>query len=194
MAMHTELWFPSAIWSCVLHNLDNNIIKEFAYDLKKQDRGRTLSNHGGYQSSDLKLGQCNELDKLVSTLNAEVESICKQIAIYPLEIKNIWININPQYCYNNLHNHVGSVLSGVYYVEAKEGNGNISFERTDGAENFLPAQNIQTNYFNSYGSNYKSTTGALYIFPGWLKHKVDSNKIKDDRISISFNYGVKNEN
>ena len=44
-----------------------------------------------------------------------------------LEIQNLWININVPGSYNELHNHVGSVLSGVYYVDASEGQGNIQY-------------------------------------------------------------------
>jgi hypothetical protein len=28
---------------------------------------------------------------------------------------------------------------------------------------------------------------VFYVFPGWLKHKVETNKNKEDRISISIN-------
>ena len=38
---------------------------------------------------------------------------------------------------------------------------------------------------------YKSITNAIYIFPGWLPHSVEPNLINEDRISVSFNYGVK---
>jgi hypothetical protein len=34
-------------------------------------------------------------------------------------------------------------------------------------------------------------SNALYVFPGWLKHSVQPNLTKEDRLSVSFNYGVK---
>ena len=83
-----------------------------------------------------------------------------------------------------------ALLSGVYYVKSVEEQGNIFFERSDGAEYFLPK--VEThNYFNGSATSYKAITGALYIFPGWLKHSVQPNRTEEDRISISFNYGVK---
>ena len=45
------------------------------------------------------------------------------------------------------------------------------------------------NHFNGSATSYKSVTGALYIFPGWLKHSVQGNLSNTDRISVSFNYG-----
>ena len=51
------------------------------------------------------------------------------------------------------------------------------------------------NYFNSTRATYAAKTGALYIFPGWLKHSVQGNQSHTDRISMSFNFGEKtNEN
>ena len=32
--------------------------------------------------------------------------------------------------------------------------------------------------------------GKFLIFPSWLKHSVDGSRSKEERISISFNYGV----
>ena len=78
----------------------------------------------------------------------------------------------------------------MYYVESTEEQGNIFFERSDNAEYFLPPVS-QTNYFNGTATSYKAITGAMYVFPSWLKHSVQPNKTDKDRISISFNYGVK---
>ena len=85
------------------------------------------------------------------------------------------------------------MFTGVYYVKAKEGNGNIRFERPDNARFFLPdlTENQKQNYFNTQMCEYKSITNAIYIFPGWLPHSVEPNLINEDRISVSFNYGVK---
>jgi uncharacterized protein (TIGR02466 family) len=156
MAMHTELWFPSVIWSAVIHHIDNKALRHWAYDRKRNDVGRVISNYSGYQSSD---------------------------------INNIWLNINPPGAYNHLHNHVGAVLSGVYYVEAGSNHGNIQFERSDGGEYHIPEYVNKETYYTSTRATYAAKTGALYIFPGWLKHSVQGNTANTDRISISFNYG-----
>ena len=191
MAMHTELWFPSVIWSSIIHIADNNNLKRFAYDRKKNDVGRIVSNFNGYQSSDLLPGDSEDIDRLVEHLDKEMDFCVKQVGLPSLEINNIWININPPNSYNHLHNHVGSVLSGVYYVDATDNQGNIQFERNDGAEYHIPEYVEKETYFTCTRATYACKTGALYIFPGWLKHSVQGNRSKTDRISISFNYGVK---
>lgn len=189
MAMHTELWFPSVIWSAVIHHIDNKALRHWAYDRKRNDVGRVVSNYSGYQSSDILPGDCEEIDRLVEHLNKEMNSCANQVGLPELEVNNIWLNINPPGAYNHLHNHVGAVLSGVYYAEATPNHGNIQFERSDGAEYHIPEYVDKETYYTSTRATYAAKTGALYIFPGWLKHSVQGNTANTDRISISFNYG-----
>jgi uncharacterized protein (TIGR02466 family) len=191
MAMHTELWFPSVIWSSVIHVVDNAEVKSFAYNLQETNQGRTVSNYNGFQSQDIKSGDCPAIDRLVKLLNDEMNTCANQVGMTNLEIQNIWININPPSSYNHLHNHVGSVLSGVYYVDATPEQGNIQFERNDNAEYHIPTKVAKETYYTSTRATYAGKTNALYIFPSWLKHSVQGNKSNNDRISISFNYGEK---
>jgi len=191
MAMHTELWFPSVIWSSVLHTGKNSDLLDFAYKLKKNEPTRVISNYGGYQSRDISKGECKALDRLLETIDSEVDFCRQQVGLKPLELYNVWININPPGCYNELHNHVGSVFSGVYYVEADPSQGNIQFDRSDNADYHLPVDVEKHTYFTSTRASYASKTNALYIFPSWLKHSVQGNTSRRDRISISFNYGEK---
>ena len=62
MAMHTELWFPSVVWSSMIHSGKNEDLKQYAYDLKKNSQTRVLSNYGGFQSPDIKAGESQALD------------------------------------------------------------------------------------------------------------------------------------
>ena len=191
MAMHTELWFPSVIWSATTHVVNNHELMEFAYQKKAADKGRVISNHGGWQSSDIVANECKEVDRLVNYLNTEINECATQVGLKDLQIYNLWININPTGSYNHLHNHVGAVFSGVYYVHAEDYQGNIQFERNDGAEYHIPESIDKATYYTSTRASYKAKTGAIYIFPGWLKHSVEGNQTQKDRISISFNYGEK---
>lgn len=189
MAMHSELWFPSVIWSAIIHCIDNLKLKEYAYERKKHDKGRAISNYIGYQSNDIKLGECEEIDNLIDYTNKEINTISLSIGLKIPVITNVWLNINPYGSYNYLHNHQSAIFSGVYYVNATPNQGNIQFERSDGAEYFLPDNPDKITYYSATRATYAAKTGALYIFPGWLKHSVQGNVSNSDRISISFNYG-----
>ena len=192
MALHSELWFPSVVWSGMMHSVDNVDIAQYAYRRKKEDKGVTISNFGGWQSSPIQQGDNLSVDQLIrDILDVEIDNCRRQVGLKPVELYNIWININPPGSYNHLHNHVGAVFSGVYYVSADETQGNIQFERSDGAEYHLPLDVENLTYYNATRSTYKAKTGGLYIFPGWLKHSVQGNQSQKDRISISFNYGEK---
>ena len=190
MALTAEQWFPSVIWSGLLSGIDNNAIETFAYDRKLTDPGGTVSNYLGWQSNSIKQMDSEEFDKFVQILDTEIQNCAVQSGLPELQIQNIWININQPGAYNHLHNHAGAILSGVYYVKSDPEQGNIFFERGDNAEYFLPPIE-NPNYFTSTATTYKAMTDAVYIFPGWLKHSVQPNLTKEDRISISFNYGMK---
>ena len=189
MALNAEQWFPSVIWSGMLNGVDNDKIETFAYDRKNLDKGVQISNYIGWQSNSVKQGDNEEFDQLVNAITEQVNFCAAQAEMPALQIQNIWMNINTPGAYNTLHNHAGSVLSGVYYVKSDPSQGNIMFERNDGAEYFLPPIE-KPNYFTSTATSYKAMTGAIYVFPGLLKHSVQPNLTKEDRLSISFNYGV----
>tara|TARA_A200000159_G_scaffold80320_1_gene74420 strand:- start:170 stop:754 length:585 start_codon:yes stop_codon:yes gene_type:complete len=189
MALTAEQWFPSVIWSGMLSGVDNDAITTFSYDRKEVDEGVTISNYRGWQSNSIKQLDCEEFDNFIRVLDQEIQSCAVQSGLPDLQIQNVWININQPGAYNHLHNHAGSILSGVYYVKSEPEQGNIFFERGDNAEYFLPPLK-EPNYFTSTATTYKAMTGAVYIFPGWLKHSVQPNLTNEDRISISFNYGI----
>ena len=189
MALNAEQWFPSVIWSGMLNGVDNDKVETFAYDRKNLDKGVQISNYIGWQSNSITKGDNEEFDQLVDAISEQINACAAQAELPNLEIQNIWININTPGAYNTLHNHAGAVLSGVYYVKSDPSQGNIMFERNDGAEYFLPPIE-KANYFTSTATTYKAMTGAIYVFPGWLKHSVQPNLTKEDRLSISFNYGV----
>ena len=191
--MHNELWFPSVIWSAVINNVDNSALKKFAYAKIKEDpNGRKISNNKGYQSIDIRPKENAEIDQLVHILDREISEISQQTGVRMPKLYNIWVNVNYPGSSNNLHHHIGAMFSGVYYVDSDPNlnQGNISFQRGDNAEYHIPSTMIdKVTYFTAQQSNYASSTGGLFIFPGWLKHQVGTNDSNKDRISISFNYG-----
>jgi len=192
MPMNAEPWFPSVIWNADVQGIDNEALKLYAYERQKFDKGRTISNYGGYQSKDIMSGDNEHIDMLVKYIDEAVNEIATSVGIKQLALYNVWININPTGAYNHTHHHQEAIFSGVYYIDADQEQGNINFMRNDGAEYHIPADMItQPHHFNSSKTTYPAKTGSLYIFPGWLHHSVDGNRSEKDRISISFNCGRK---
>ena len=107
-----------------------------------------------------------------------------------LNLAGYWCNVNTYGDYNKLHNHRGSVLSGVFYIDVPDENmGNIIFERSDDIEYYLPPLK-EYNNFTGGRATYKPESGKVLIFPSWLKHQVEGSRSEQQRISISFNYGA----
>lgn len=167
--------------------LDNDLILSYCYSLRNKDQGRTVSNRGGWQSNDI----TDVTYPLVDLLNGIIEfssEICNVLGLYPLEIKNCWVNINGYKDCNWPHTHGGAILSGVYYVKTPKDCGHIEFQNT--SAELMPV-NLQITDFNEFNSENRvlpSEEGKLYIFPSWLKHGVNPNLNRyEERVSISFN-------
>ncbi len=171
-----------------MFGFDTSIIKENILQTKLDDPGRTETNYGGWQSnslSDLNYPFIDLFKKIQGCINEVKEKL--QIK-KKLELKNYWMNVNSYGSFNRPHYHPHCVLSGVYYVNVPKNSGNICFEQ------FVDVGSIYEDIFinNNYNSSlwyYKPTENMCLIFPSYLKHYVEPNLNKEERISISFNYG-----
>lgn len=183
-----------AVFATIMTNhyleIDNEKIKKFCYDLRETDIGRQMTNVGGWQSNDFDL-ECDELSEVIDAVGKAFSEI---FSLYSFEegdikISNSWININPKQSYNLQHNHVGSLFSAVYYVQAEEEMGDIVFI------NPCPTLSHHLSFFNLKkktpinSETWKMTpqTGQLIVFPSWMEHYVMPNMNDKDRISIAIN-------
>ncbi len=110
-------------------------------------------------------------------------------------IDNMWANINPRHGYNRSHSHPDTLWSGVYYVQAPQGSGRISFcDPRLQAQVFTPRFNADSHTDPASWPEvyFEPIAGRLILFPGWLVHEVEPNLSTLDgdagnRISVSFN-------
>ena len=193
MELKAHVWFPTFIWQANLPESEKEIIssmKDSILEERKDDPvGVRKTNYGGWQSKTRK--EFPESFKVVGDkLNETMKTCAQQLNIPELKLHSYWSNINSYGDYNTLHNHRGSILSGVFYVDVPDENmGNINFQRSDDIAYYLPPLK-EYNNFTAEKASYKPETGKVLIFPSWLKHSVDGSRSKKERISISFNYGV----
>lgn len=170
--------------------LNNEEIIKYCRKLKKHDKGKQITNVGGWQSTDLQ-GKHFILNELFEDIEHFGNEYGKVLGLkLPLKIDNIWININDYKDFNLEHFHGNSLISGVYYVKTQNNSGNIVFCN--------PSIDIMQQDWNKYTIEehtiinsprwiMPSKSGTLYLFPNYLKHFVQPNLSKSDRISISFN-------
>jgi uncharacterized protein (TIGR02466 family) len=187
--------FSAAVYSTFL-NIDNNHIKKYCLDVSKNVKGRNLTNEGGYQSNDLNLSLLNKsLLPLITEINKHTNLYKDKLELHTsnLDVGNIWFNINGYKDYNTIHNHPGSIISGVYYVNTFENCGDLVFWNDFPLQYYWnDVQNYNSN--NSCMWKFKPVEGTLYLFPSWLRHEVKPNMNKNEkRISISFNCAYLNK-
>jgi uncharacterized protein (TIGR02466 family) len=132
-----------------------------------------------------------EINKALSRISQELSFAKDQV----LKVTSMWSIINPPGNGNRAHVHPGSLLSGVYYVQAPENAGKIEFidPRTVIIMNPPKYETKKKRPRECWNKvNFKPVAGRMIIFPAWLYHGVDTNMSKEkgragDRIIVSFN-------
>jgi uncharacterized protein (TIGR02466 family) len=177
-------------------NLDLKDIKIFCDALKQNEKGRVISNAGGWQSLDFlnKIDNVQFLSDVILYKTKKLALECGFKKDLNFKITSIWANYNEKNNYNIKHIHPNSIFSGVFYVQCDEMNpAKIEF--------YHPAHDLMgydwdSDLYESFTKNNSSTwsfepeENVLIIFPSWLNHEVKYNPSEKTRISISFNMVV----
>jgi len=191
-----EYWFPTPIWYFDLDDIDNKKIVKYATKLSKKNKGRILSNYGGWQSGDFHLNDCEneELLKLGEIVELKAREASVELGIkqnMQVSMNNFWLNLNQRDNSNIRHTHPTSFFSAAYYVQAPENCGKIVFEHPSSLINFWWTSFTDNNSYATHSNiNYEPKAGRLVIFPSWLEHSVQPNASDDVRISVAFNMDI----
>lgn len=133
------------------------------------DKGRVISNRGGYQSNDITFG-FHEL--IVFGINS-LASIDQKV-----QLENFWVNINKGEHFNRVHNHNLSGWSAVYYHKVCCKKATLNFH------NLVPS-------INKSICHYYPKEKQMIFFKGIQPHSVSAcNGIDHERISIAFNFRI----
>lgn len=195
--MQKEDWFQSPIFWGIAEDIDNASIENYIMEVMQQDRGKVLSNIGGWQSNDFYFHtlQCPALHGILS---AAEEWMNDNLPLKrKLNITNIWLNVNQGGHYNIRHLHPDSIFSGVYYVRGGdiEEKGMIHFHRNQ-LEQYILATYFEVGngehpWTDTMITHYPNTS-KMILFPSWLEHEVEYNKTDEPRISVAFNTAFAN--
>lgn len=189
--VYEQEWFTTPVWECPVVGIDNKSIKDYCLKVRKEKPGVQISNRGGWHSDELILPIPKDLETLFNDLTIFVNDVCaRYTGIIDLELGNFWININGKHDYNISHDHQKSILSGVYYVSVPDDNmGDLVLERGDNMEFFMVG-NVprEITMANSPVCIKPPQESAFYLFPSWVRHRVERNESDKERISIAFNF------
>ena len=82
-------------------------------------------------------------------------------------------------------------MSGTYYVDVPGNSSAIRFEDPRLPMMMAaPPRRADTPIENRTFVEIKPKTGMLLLWESWLRHEVPANRSEDDRLSISFNFGL----
>ena len=108
-----------------------------------------------------------------------------------VEISDSWYSINRKYDTHEEHHHIPAVWSGVYYLQANNADANITFSNTSLDTNWPYNKINEFNIYNTKEKTFPVESGTLFVFPAYLKHKVETQLSDNERISIAFNVTYK---
>jgi len=133
-----------------------------------------------------------EAEPLVNFVEQEAAKYWKDLQYSELlepKIIQMWANRQPKGGSVRSHLHGTMPITGVLYVNAKQGMGNIVIENP--LENVLVSQpmDYRAQAFMHY--EVEVQTGDFIMFPGWMRHYVQENTLDEERIVIGMNFGSK---
>ncbi len=123
---------------------------------------------------------------IVSEVTAFAGVYALDIVNHPPRITECWVNVYGQGDSQEVHLHPNSVISGIYYVAAPEGCGELLFHAPL-SDSMLSPPTTETNNINTPMVALKPRAGDMVLFRSWLRHSVKPTQGKEERISIAFN-------
>ena len=184
--MQLEKWFATPVWyDYTVFNFSS--VAEKCKEIAKTHTHRSLSNVGGWQSTDFNIDDYYELRPVKQIIDQKIQEL--QSFIGPnsrLAHDNFWLNINYKGHYNEKHFHPLSVFSGVIYISVNENSGNIIFHTDSPSLHYQNVFNNESDLFYKE-ARYAPKNGMILLFPAWIAHSVTANMSDEPRISIAFN-------
>ncbi len=206
-ALNENYYFPSLVYSLMVPGaraINTHLIEAIYAERERDSVGLNRSNFpqlGGWHSHNF-LHQEAAFEDIALYVHALGAVISEKLGYHPdyaLRIGTMWSIINEKGCSNRAHIHPGSLWSGVYYVQAPEGSGNIEFVDPRTA-NVMKQATYRTDRKRPQSCwtkvNFTPIAGKMLMFPSWLYHAVTPNLSEavgraSDRIIISFNLSQK---
>lgn len=108
-----------------------------------------------------------------------------------LFLDSIWINVLEPGGFHASHIHPQSVISGTLYIAVPKGASAIKFEDPRLPMMMVaPPRKPRAHREHRAFVSAEPKPGSLLLWESWLRHEVPMNTAEEERISISFNYGL----
>ena len=193
--------FSSFVAIDTLHNIDNETIIDYIFDLKSKrskSEEQKQSNKLGWQSEnlDISLPIFNTLFNEINKRTQETHNAIGLKENLENKLDTAWVNVNTNGGYNVQHKHMNACFSGTYYLRGVESGaeGDIVFKNTNEIDYHMHPHISVEKYTNitSGAYNISPEKGKLILFPSWLEHYVEPNLTNENRITLSFDTKIFN--
>ena len=200
--MPIKSYFPTLIYSAPLL-ADKGKLKKLVLELNRDSEKIFANDHNGQKwskshyangyssySSEANLHEVNStFIDLRLRIDAHVKSFARSLGFgaVKLAMESCWLNIMPPAATHSLHLHPLSVISGTFYLATPPGGGAIKFEDPR-LSKFMTAPARQDKFSSGGFARFTPEVGEVLLFESWLRHEVEVNSGKANRISLSFNY------
>jgi len=152
--------------------------------------------YGGYTSyaslNDLTF-RASIFDDLEKKIASHVAGFARELQFdlggRKLKLDSLWINVMNKGAIHAPHIHPHSAISGTYYVTVPPKSGAIRFEDPRlGLMMAAPPRKKRAKAQNRAFVDIEPRAGQVLLWESWLRHGVETNNARGNRISISFNY------
>lgn len=109
-----------------------------------------------------------------------------------IALDSLWVNVLEPGGGHSAHIHPHAVVSGTYYVRVPRGAGALKLE--DPRLPLMmaaPPRHARASLENRSFVYVAPKAGLLLLWESWLRHEVVAGTAKTQRISVSFNYGLR---
>jgi uncharacterized protein (TIGR02466 family) len=182
--------FPTLVWRVELEAQLREAISACALPALSSMRSKypPLGPGQGWQSIQT-LHRLEDFRVLVFQVRHVVTGIMKflRIGYEAFEITACWGTVLAPGAEHRVHDHPNNYLSGVYYLRTHPGADTINFHDPRSQTGIIRPPVVELTAENTEQVVVKVKDGTMLVFPAYLRHSVDTNAGKEDRISISFN-------
>lgn len=189
--MPTHGWFSTPIYIDQLQDTEyDEVQQELFSTIKQLDFGQNPQwnrdthelNAHAFSQDILTKFKCEKfLTVLDRHLNLYLDQIdCTYRRKY--SISQSWFTKTKHGQYAHRHDHGATDISGVYYVQTNEKDGNLLMQP--------PSQALSSNFVYSIINKditFPLGQGIIGLWPGNVVHETRANETQDERISLSFN-------
>ena len=192
--------FATPIWLMRLKNVSslNKELLNFFYEQKKiNPKGIERSSLFGWHSQDYVGGEIykikpykNFFERIAPLVQRVSDDMGWDRKNYTPSITSTWGIINPPYASNWSHIHHNNIVSAAYYVQwPTNGGGFVAQDPRNDALYYRPSYK-EVKPLNVQQVTIEPQTGLIEMFPSYLRHRVEPNMSKKDRVIISFNINL----